>query len=483
MKQQTPLIYLSKIEHRDEIRIKVSFPYTQFLLDKLKTIEGRKWSKSKNCWHLPYSTKSFNALRNLFGNTLILPTKEKNEKDNSFGRIIPNLQDYTYKGNLHKRFVGKKILIQKIDHKSIAVYIPYDKRAWINVVKNINGRDWNVELTCWEIPFVKSSFRHIKKQIGLNYVIFDLHIKSDIPDEPERKIRFNNKRNKVGKQLLNDKQLLALQQLEEFFILKQYSVSTIKAYKNHLVSLFIFFDKLDPEKLKPENVRAYILHLIKFKKISASSQNQIINAYKAYCENILGEPKLYIEIPRPKKPKKLPNVLSQEDVQKLFAVTKNQKHKLILLLIYSSGLRLGEVVNLRKRDVNIKRNTIHIKAGKGKKDRIVSLAKKAIPTLNNYLHIYKPTSWLFEGQYGGKYSVRSVQSIFSTAVEKSKINAYATVHTLRHSFATHCVENGYSIALVQKALGHNSIKTTEIYLHLSNEEIKKLKSPLDNFDF
>lgn len=153
-----------------------------------------------------------------------------------------------------------------------------------------------------------------------------------------------------------------------------------------------------------------------------------------------------------------------------------------MLLIYSSGLRLREVVNLLVRDININGRAIHIKRAKGQKDRYVTLADTVIPYLSAYQKQYQPSYWLFEGQKGGQYSKRSVQSIFKNALEKSKVNPYATVHTLRHSYATHCVENGHPLKAVQSALGHQSIKTTEIYLHISNKFRKELKSPLDDLN-
>lgn len=175
----------------------------------------------------------------------------------------------------------------------------------------------------------------------------------------------------------------------------------------------------------------------------------------------------------------MPSVLSTTEVVEMINVTKNLKHKLALLLIYSAGLRKSELLNLLKRDINIKRQAIHIKAGKGKKDRYVLLAATAIPYLEEYLKQYRPNKWLFEGQNGGKYSGTSLQKIFEKALELSHATPYATIHTLRHSYATHCLEQGQNIKHVQEALGHSSIKTTEIYLHLSSNALQQLQSPID----
>jgi len=265
-------------------------------------------------------------------------------------------------------------------------------------------------------------------------------------------------------------------------ILRRYSKNTVRSYKTILINLFLFHHSTAPEAITIKQLQDYLLYRIKKHKIATSTQNQTINAYKFYAEKVLGKSKILIEIPRPKKPKHLPNVLSESEVISLINSPKNLKHKLILLLIYSSGLRLGEVVNIKTTDINIKRRTIHIRNGKGQKDRIVLLANNVIPFLERYKSKYNPIHWLFEGQTGGQYSKRSVQSIFYKAIEAANINTNATVHTLRHSYATHCVENGYSIALIQEALGHQSIKTTERYLHVSSTALRQLKSPLDQLD-
>jgi len=151
-------------------------------------------------------------------------------------------------------------------------------------------------------------------------------------------------------------------------------------------------------------------------------------------------------------------------------------------MIYAAGLRISEVVNLKVGDLQFDRKRVLVKDGKGKKDRYTILADKLVPVLNRYMELYEPIDWLFEGQYGGKYSVRSVQSIFTDAKLKSKVNAYATVHTLRHSFATHLLEQGMDLRYIQELLGHESSRTTEIYTHITKSGFNNLSSPLDKLD-
>ena len=194
-----------------------------------------------------------------------------------------------------------------------------------------------------------------------------------------------------------------------------------------------------------------------------------------------GREKAYYDL-RPKKPKKLPNVLSVEEVVRLFNVIDNLKHRCILKTIYSGGLRLSEITYLRIADIHSDRMQIFVHGGKGKKDRYTTLSKGLLKDLRAYFLEYRPEYWLFEGQTGGQYSVRSVQAVLKKAVKKSKINPYATVHTLRHSYATHLLEQGTSLRHIQELLGHENSSTTEIYTHVSNHEKQQVISPLDRLE-
>ncbi len=189
-----------------------------------------------------------------------------------------------------------------------------------------------------------------------------------------------------------------------------------------------------------------------------------------------------IDIIRPNRPQKLPHVLTEREVERLLQAADNFKHRCILMLVYSAGLRLGEVLRLRMLDLQPEKHRILIRGGKGKKDRCTILSEKAFRKLREYFQVYKPVDWVFEGAQGGPYSERSVQNIFTRAKIKSGINPHATVHTLRHSFATHILEKGVDLRYIQDLLGHESSKTTEIYTHITKKGWDKLKSPLDDLD-
>jgi len=212
------------------------------------------------------------------------------------------------------------------------------------------------------------------------------------------------------------------------------------------------------------------------------TENQAINAIKFYYEKVLGRPVRKYYVQRPKKGWNLPNVLSEIEVQQIFSNTENLKHKAILSLIYSAGLRRGELINMKIEDIDSKRMYVIIRQGKGRKDRYSILSEKILDLLRRYFKDYRPKKWLFEGQFGGQYSETSVHNILKAAVKKSGIRKKVTVHTLRHCFATHLLEHGVDLRYIQELLGHRSPKTTEIYTHITQRGLGKIKSPLDNLD-
>ena len=270
----------------------------------------------------------------------------------------------------------------------------------------------------------------------------------------------------------------ALLRTEEELRVKRYSWRTIKSYLGHLRRFFAEHPTLTPELVDTTTVRRYILRRAEAGNYAASTQNQLLNALKFWLERIEGHEKTFIEL-RPKQPQQLPQVLSVDEIRRLFAATDNLKHRCILKLIYGGGLRLSELCNIRLADIYYNRMQIFVKAGKGAKDRYTTLPNSLIEELTAYRKVYAPTYWLFEGRTGGTYSVRSVQAIMKRAVRRSGVNAYATVHTLRHSYATHLLEQGTSLRHIQELLGHHSSRTTERYTHVTDRERSRVVSPLD----
>jgi integrase/recombinase XerD len=226
-------------------------------------------------------------------------------------------------------------------------------------------------------------------------------------------------------------------------------------------------------------VKNYLLYCINELKLSESTIHSRINAIKFYYEKVLKQPQISIEIPRPKKPLQLPKVLSLQQVKQLFDATPNLKHNTILKLCYGLGLRVSEIVSLKLTDIDSKRMQVLVERAKGKKDRYVNLPESILPQLRAYYVQYKPKKYLFEGQNGDRYSTRSAQQVFKKALHRSGIHKELGIHSLRHSYATHLLEAGTDIRYIQALLGHNDIKTTLIYTNVSDNSLRKIKSPLD----
>jgi len=321
--------------------------------------------------------------------------------------------------------------------------LPYNP-SYITKIKSVEGYRWHPEEKYWSVPY--SSLERLLS-------VFE---GADVDIEPA----------------------LHFEALEKELTSRKYSRKTIKLYL-HYNEDFLKFAKKTPYTISNDDVRDYLYHLTKRREASASTLNIAINALKFYYGEVLKRRFVY-EIKRPKKDKKLPVVLSREEVSKILSSVSNIKHRAILMLVYSAGLRVGEVVKLRPEDIDSQRKLIHIRGSKGRKDRYTVLSEVAWESLGKYQEKYKPTKWLFPGARPQRHiSTRTVQAIFEQAKEKAGIRKDVTVHSLRHSFATHLLESGVDLRYIQELLGHKHSKTTEIYTHVSNKSLSRIKSPLD----
>lgn len=262
--------------------------------------------------------------------------------------------------------------------------------------------------------------------------------------------------------------------------IKRYSINSIDTYTNAFRQFLNYFSGVDIDVLKEKEIERFINEQVTKNNISVSYQKQLVAAIKFWYISILGR-KMRLDYLYPDRGEfKVPVVFSQQEIKKMLDVCENIKHKAILTTIYSCGLRLSELTNLIIRDIDSASMTVTVRQGKGNRDRVVVLSEKLLILLRDYFKKYKPKEYLFEGKTGGKYSERSVQQILKQTLVKAKIDKQGSVHTLRHSYATHLIEQGTDIRFVQELLGHKSIKTTLIYTHLTDITKRKIKSPLDN---
>lgn len=351
-------------------------------------------------------------------------------------------------------------------HSYVGVFFKPNPVIENEVKTNFNAL-WEAASNCWCIPADKFNpfifYNYFKNIAWVDYSALTatkhtLH-KFDSARSPEKKLP-------VGYQkALN---------------LKRYSENTIKTYSNYFLDFQSYFSTSDLNDITASQINDYILYLIKKNDISISQQNQRISAIKFYYEKVLGREKLNFYIERPKRERKLPGVLDKSEVQAIINSTHNIKHKCILSLIYSSGLRRNELLNLEKEDIDSKRMLLKVRGGKGKKDRYTTLSEKLLQLLREYYKQYRPENYLFEGPEGNRYSATSIQNILKKSAKEAGIKKRVHVHMLRHSFATHLLEQGTSLRIIQELLGHESIKTTEIYTHITNSDIEKIKNPLDD---
>ena len=264
---------------------------------------------------------------------------------------------------------------------------------------------------------------------------------------------------------------------------KRYSPSTIKAYKIYFSDFMEYYKGRDLDLLTVEDINTYMLYMVKEKHISATQQNMRINAIKFYYEKVRkGKRQYYGGIARAKEYKALPEVLSREEMKNIFTQITNRKHRCMISLIYSAGFRRSELLNLTPKDIISERMLIKI-AGKGKKCRYSLLSEKVLKELRSYYKEYRPQNWLFEGEQAGEqYSPSALVKILKEAARKAGIKHRVHLHMLRHTFATHLLEQGTDLRTIQELMGHNDIKTTSIYLHVSNAYKAKIPNPLDSLD-
>jgi site-specific recombinase XerD len=381
----------------------------------------------------------------------------------------------------------KTVFVKRLfhrDRKCLGIF--YDFDTSINeAVRNIPSVKFSATHKCWYVPDQDDALARILDVLRNKVWVDYSALKNTKPNEPIELVTANQeKKNEVqpGKIKIEDfnhEQLQAMRMLDQKLKLKGYSENTLRTYLQHFKEFLFFYRDTHPIEIEELEIRNYILYLIEKRKLSKSTQNQAINAIKFFYEKVMMQERKVYYLERPIKEKRLPEVLSQEEVASVFDALDNIKHKTMLMLIYSAGLRRSEMLNLRMGDVDFDRHVVFIRGGKGHKDRQSVLSHGLIPMLDQYLKEYKPNFWLFEGLQGERYSASSLQQVFKQAAKKAGVKKLVRLHMLRHSFATHLLESGTSTRYIQVLLGHESPKTTEIYAHVSRFALDKIQSPLD----
>jgi integrase/recombinase XerD len=370
-----------------------------------------------------------------------------------------------------KTVKANELLIIRTTSRRLKLIFGFNKELSF-LLRKMPFHVWDAKNKWWTVPFSEKFLNEIMalaKAQKLN-VLYEEEVKTD--DKSPRITAYNvaNYRSCPEEYILKLKEL-------------RYSESTVKSYKGMFEEFINYYPKYDINNIDEKMIIAFLRYLVTERKISTSYQNQSINSIKFYYERVLGgQRKIYL-VERPRKEKTLPEVLNEQEIISVIQQIGNIKHKAIVLLTYSAGLRLSEVVNLRIKDIDSERMQVFVQQAKGRKDRYTSLSKKVLPVLREYFMEYKPKEWLFEGAKGRRYSVSSVQTIVKDAYTKAGIKKKVSTHTLRHSFATHLLENGTDLRYIQNLLGHESSKTTELYTHITTKGFDQIQNPLDKLDF
>ncbi|WP_418602144.1 tyrosine-type recombinase/integrase [Hwangdonia sp.] len=328
-------------------------------------------------------------------------------------------------------------------------YLPYHKKAISELFNYFRTQKWFVDYSAF-----KSRTKSIEKTSQKKTTII-----SKLP-------------------VLNFEQKTEMDKFKRWLEQKRFSLNTVNTYVEVTVLFIRYMNLKQISSLSTRSIEQFNYDFIFKSRKSVSYQNQCISGIKHFFsfKNIDVES---LDIQRPDKDKKLPTVFSKNEIKSLLDNTKNIKHKTLLSLIYSAGLRIGEALSLKPEDINYQRNLIHIKAAKGRKDRYTLLSNSLIPLLTTYTNHYKPKVYLFEGRDGAPYTQVSARQVLKKSLLKAQLQKHATLHTLRHSFATHLLESGTDIRYIQELLGHNSPKTTMIYTHVTTTNLKDIKNPLD----
>lgn len=401
------------------------------------------------------------------------------------------------------------IRIDDKDPSLLAVSFPEDLTG-NDLIREIPGRRWSYSRRCWLVPNTRNAVVQLGQLFGKDYCRFDEAVvrlykptatvadveQATNPSWPPVSRRI------VGANRLPFRYVPPIREYDRHPVIvalcntlriQNYSFKTLKNYKQALIALIRYVDPKPIDQLTKLHYQAYLLFLTEKKRLSSSTINVHINAYKFYQEKVLQRGKEFYAIEYPRQPTKLPTVYSVAEVKAIFSATTSLKYRTLFKLVYATGLRLSEVIHLRLTDIDRVRRLITVRAGKGKKDRVVMLTDKLEVALDEYLVFYKrvgtsPQIYLFEnaenqctGGVGPEpLANRTIQLVYSDTVRFAGILKRGGIHTLRHSFATHLLEAGMDIRFIQQLLGHESILTTMRYTHVTADKISTFKSPLDD---
>jgi Site-specific recombinase XerD len=501
-------IILRRVFHREKPRIFISFDYDPEIDKIARSLGGRNFSSTNKCWYVDDTEESVREILRAFKGkadvdiSAISLSYNRNNISNPDTGEQPGRMPFTTivksppEDDPSEPVEVPRTIVHR-EKKPGTGYEPVefrisdaDGRLSIRFTGRYNS-EWIDEIR----SYGKFYYDKIHKEFLLRWSQLTVDSLSDYFALQGVKVKvikpvvgneLKSQRKEFGDEV-RSRQLMpaaieGLDLLRNYLDENRYSGRTSEAYLSLLEVFFKYYNEKDPSDISQSEVSEFMNTFIVKLGFSASYQNQMISAIKTYYE-ISGTGKVIPQImERPRRGRALPKVFSKDEITRILGSARNSKHRLLLWMIYSCGLRRSEATNIKITDLDRDRGILHIREGKGRIDRVVPVSDKVWVKLDEYISGYQPAVYLFEGQGGGKYSVESVYNVFKQALKKTGINKEVGVHSLRHSYATHLHESGLDIRYIQELLGHRSSKTTEIYTHVSRRNLVAVRSPIEDLD-
>jgi len=446
-------IFLKEFQHKGEHRIKLIFKYNRKLIDEVRKLPGCRWSQAMKCWHIPYRDDYLIFLNSVFEQNIKIINLQEGCRDESV----------SYRGKVVKLSINEQEGI-------IYISIPYYVKEWIWQIRKLSGAWWHAGARIWSVYNSMNNLSLLQRYFSAEGCKLEIN-KSHFTVRQKQKLKKPAPRDMLPKEYVVQLKL------------ENKSERTVEVYTGFIAQFLNDFRGIDIRNLTSDRIRDYILDHRQRMAYSESYQNQMVSAIKSFYRHVYKRSFDDGILPRPKSSHYLPKILPREYIQSMMDVCRNEKHKIILLMLYGFGLRVGELINLKISDFDFNRRQLIIIKGKGRKDRVLPIPNVLIPVIRKYIKSYLPGEYFITGQYGENYSASSIQNVVKNLAKRAGIKLRVTPHMLRHCYGTHMLERGTDLRYIQKLMGHKSSRTTEIYTHVSMHKLNELTNPLDYINF
>jgi integrase/recombinase XerD len=460
-------IKLERVIHRGAKRLFLHFEYDNEIIALVRTIEGTAWSQTRKAWHIPDTKEAYEQLLSRFPDVeqLNVPAQRVSNKASNNPCEATELLS-PVPGGVAIWVIGKHIQVK----------LPKNEED-IEFLRTFKYARWNHADFHWVVPNYGNNLQLLEDYFNTRITDFDF-VKEPAPKPAPF---FDESFTIAELAPLTTENRLETDRFGKWMEHKRYSPSTVETYLQAITVFLRFIAPKSSAEATNEDMQRYVYQYMIPRRLSYSYQNQAVNAAKLFFKLITGSVLVTEQLERPRREHKLPNILSKDEVKAIILAPLNQKHRTMLSLIYACGLRRSELLNLKPSHIDSKRHLLNVLNAKGKKDRVIPISDKTIMLLRDYYKLYRPKMWMFEGHNPGEqYSETSLQEVLKHAVQKAGIHKPVSLHWLRHSYATHLLESGTDLRYIQELLGHKSSKTTEIYTHVTEKSLEKIKSPFDD---